>query len=188
MKKIFYGIAIFLFSFAIGYYESSSLKTLKQSLSQNSGDSNIQNQFNITTVETIQTDEKLQFNAEFAQKKYYDECGHFTFQYSELPKELVNLTRQEIEDLYDDWEVESFSPTSLTLSQEINSICNDHYIIKLGENNIEVFNLKNSGELELYKETDISKDYLPPDDLETLSQGIAVYGKAKLNSTLEDFE
>ena len=42
--------------------------------------------------------------------------------------------------------------------------------------------------MELYKETDISKDYLPPDDLETLSQGIAVYGKAKLNSTLEDFE
>lgn len=189
MKKIFYGIAIFLFSVAIGYYISSNLKTQKHSsLSQENLIQNTQNEFNITTVETVQADEKLEFDAEFAQKKYYDECGHFSFQYSELPKELVNLTRQEIEDLYDDWEVESFSPTSLTLSQEINSICDDHYIIKLGDNNIEVFNLKNDGELELYKETDISKNYLPPEDIETLTQGIAVYGKAKLNSTLEDFE
>ena len=31
MKKIFYGIAIFLFSVAIGYYISSNLKTQKQS-------------------------------------------------------------------------------------------------------------------------------------------------------------
>jgi hypothetical protein len=139
-------------------------------------------------VETSQTDEKLSYNAEFALKKYYDECGHFTFQYSELPIELVNLTRQEIEDLYDDWEVETFSSDTLVLSQEINNFCDEHYMIKLGENNIEIYNVGNGGSLSLYKETDISKEYLTNEDINTLEEGIYVYGKGKLNATIEDFE
>ena len=66
-------------------------------------------------------------------KKYYDECGHFKFQYAELPVELINLTKEEVEDLYDDWEVEEFSSNSVVLCKEINSICDEDFFIKLGE-------------------------------------------------------
>ena len=139
-------------------------------------------------VETAQSEEKVSYNADFALKKYYDECGHFKFQYSELPVELVNLTREEVEDLYDDWEVEEFSSNSIVLCKEINSICDEHFLVKLGQNNVEIYKVGNGASLTLYKETDISREYLTKDDIEKLEEGFYVYGIGKLNSVIEDFE
>lgn len=190
MKRIiFYGLLIFVFSFGIGYVYSTMWKNNNQN--QGDGSAIATNETSINEedfVETAQSEEKVSYNAEFALKKYYDECGHFTFQYAELPTELVNLTRQEVEDLYDDWEVESFSSDSVTLCQEINSLCDEHYMVRLGENNIEIYHVGNGGSLSLYKETDISKEYLTEEDIATLEEGIYVYGTGKLNATIEDFE
>ena len=138
MKRfLYYGLLIFLFSIAIGYYYASVWKENKDIIyaEQISKNEIVDNQ---TILQTSQTEEKIFYNATFALKKYYDECGHFSFQYSELPKEIVNLTKNEIEELYKEWEIEEFSSNSLVLSQEINSICNEHYLVKLGDNNIEI--------------------------------------------------
>lgn len=187
MKRIiWYGILIFVFSFWIGYYYSTIWKKGENNFSQSEND--FVNLINNNVVETSQIEEKIAYNANFALKKYYDECGHFTFRYSELPKELVNLTKSELEELYDEWEVEEFSSNSVVLCQEINSICDEHYLVKLGENNIEIYNIGNGGALNLYKETDIGKEYLTAEDLETVGEGIIIYGKGKLNSIIEDFE
>lgn len=188
MKRIvYYGLLIFIFSFGIGYYYSTIWKQNKENVAV---DFSVVNETgkNQTILETSQAEEKVSYNAEFGLKKYYDECGHFTFQYVELPKELINLTKTEIEELYQEWEVEEFSSNSLILCQEVNSICDEHYLVKLGENNIEIYQVKNGGALDLYRETDISKEYLTAEDIETLGEGILVYGAGKLNSTIEDFE
>ncbi len=191
MKRlVVYGFFIFIVSFGIGYVYSAMWKNNHGDEPNASVVAN-QNEINVDEeafVETAQSEEKLSYHAEFALKKYYDECGHFSFQYAELPKELVNLTRQEVEDLYDDWEVESFSSDNLTLCQEIDSLCDEHYMIKLGENNIEIYHVGSGGSLSLYKETDISKTYLTDEDIKTLNEGIFVYGTGKLNATIEDFE
>ena len=77
MKRvIFYGILIFVFSIGIGYYFSVLWKN---------GDSEIayEKEKNETEVEeTVWEEEKVSYNASFALKKYYNECGHFKFQYS----------------------------------------------------------------------------------------------------------
>lgn len=190
MKRIvYYGILIFLFSFGIGFVYSSIWKANHPS--DGNGTALISNEVKTNEgdfIETVQSDEKVSYNAEFILKKYYDECGHFTFQYAELPKELINLTRQEVEDFYDDWDVESFSKDSVVLSQEIDSFCDEHYVVKLGDDNIEIYKIGNGGSLELYKETGISKEYLANEDIKKLEEGITVYGTGKLNSTIEDFE
>ncbi len=188
MKRIlYYGFFIFIFSVGVGYYYSSIWKQNKDNIAVEYVAKNelISNQ---TTLETAQSEEKISYNTEFALKKYYDECGHFTFQYAELPKELINLTKDEIAVLYPDWEIEEFSTDSLILCQEINNICDEHYVVKLGENNVEIYRIGNGGALSLYRETDISKEYLTAEDIETLQKGIIVYGTGKLNSTVEDFE
>ena len=139
-------------------------------------------------LEASSVEEKILPTAEFAMKKVYNECGHFKFEYAELPQELVNLTEEELKDYYKDWEIEEFSQARVILAKEINSLCDEHFIIKLGEKYVQVFHLEADGNLVLYETTDISREYLPEEDIKKLEEGVYVFGEGKLNSVLEDFE
>lgn len=188
MKKIlYYGFWVFIVSAIASFYYVSVWKNNRDNIAIEYLLNN-ETSINEVTIETGQVEEKISYDAKFALKKYYDECGHFTFQYSELPQELVNLSRKEIEETYSEWAIEEFSSESLVLSQEINNICNEHYFIKLGDNNVEIYQVGNGGSLNLYRETDISKEYLTTEDIGVLENGMLIYGNEKLNSIIEDFE
>lgn len=143
---------------------------------------------NEITVETDSKEEKISPNCKFALKKYYDECSHFDYEEAELPIELVNLNEDEVNNYYADWEVDEFSSDNLVLCKEINGYCNQHFLIKLDDQNVNVYRLGTLGELNQYEETDISRDYLPIDDIEKLEEGIMIFGEGKLSSALEDYE
>lgn len=181
-KLIIYGIIIFGFSIGIGFYYASLWK-------MNNPDISFSTQ-NTTgnIVETLSEDEKVSYNATFALKKYYKGCGHFKFNYSELPKEIVNLTKEELENLYSDWNVEKFSSNEVVLSQELDETCDEHFVLKLEDNNVEVYKTLSNGDEKLYKSTNISRDYLTSVDIEKLEKGIYIYGVGNLNSAIEDFE
>ena len=208
MKKIvFYGILIFIFSIGVGFVFSklwvnqklsdANLKVVGDELHfLNESNKNIveakdRDEENLISNEVLQAsaiEEKILPTAEFAMKKVYNECGHFKFEYAELPQELINLTEEELESYYKDWEIEEFSPSKIILTKEINSLCDEHFIIKLGEKYVQVFHLEPDGNLVVYETTDISREYLPEEDIKKLEEGIYVFGKGKLNSVLEDFE
>ena len=208
MKKIvFYGILIFIFSIGVGFVFSklwvnqklsdANLKVVGDELHfLNESNKNIveakdRDEENLISNEVLQAsaiEEKILPTAEFAMKKVYNECGHFKFEYAELPQELINLTEEELEAYYKDWETEEFSPSKIILTKEINSLCDEHFIIKLGEKYVQVFHLEPDGNLVVYETTDISREYLPEEDIKKLEEGIYVFGKGKLNSVLEDFE
>ena len=208
MKKIvFYGILIFIFSIGIGFVFSklwvnqklsdANLKVVGDELHfLNESNKNIveakdRDEENLISNEVLQAsaiEEKILPTAEFAMKKVYNECGHFKFEYAELPQELINLTEEELEAYYKDWEIEEFSPSKIILTKEINSLCDEHFIIKLGEKYVQVFHLELDGNLVVYETTDISRKYLPEEDIKKLEEGIYVFGEGKLNSVLEDFE
>ena len=77
----------------------------------------------------------------------------------------------------------------IILAQNIDEMCNDHYVLKLGNENIEVYHiLGNKNDFELFQTTNISKEYLTNADIQNLENGIYVYGKGSLKSALEDFE
>ena len=203
MKKIiFYGILIFIFSIGVGFVFSklwvnqklseANLKVVGDELQfLNESNKNIlEREENISNeiLEASSVEEKILPTAEFAMKKVYNECGHFKFEYVELPQELVNLTEEELKDYYKDWEIEEFSQARVILAKEINSLCDEHFIIKLGEKYVQVFHLEADGNLVLYETTDISREYLPEEDIKKLEEGVYVFGEGKLNSVLEDFE
>lgn len=145
-------------------------------------------QINENTVTTASSEEKVSPNATFALKKYYDECSHFDYEEAELPQELVNLSKEEVEEYYADWEVEKFAKSELVLTKEINGYCNQHFLIKLDNDLVNIYRVGTLGELNQYQSTDISKDYLPEEDIEKLETGIPIFGEGKLSSVLEDFE
>lgn len=194
MKKIiFLGILVFIVSVGVGYvyssmiYKSNNVEARQFEVNEIE-DYAVQNYTKLQTLEASSVEEKVSPNAEFAIKQYYDECNHFDFKYSSLPKELVNLSKQEVDDLYDDYEVEEFSSDSVVLAKEINGFCNEHFFVKLGDEHIEIMQINTDGSFVPYMETEISREYLPEEDINQLEEGIYVFGSGKINSVIEDYE
>lgn len=197
MKKYFrYGILMFIFSIIIGYMYSrmwNNNKIAKEKIVYQSD--LIQNVYtnnnvisNEQILQTISEEEKVSPTTKFAIKKYYNKCGHFSFDYVQLPIEIINLKKEEVANVFKDWNIEKFSKDEVVISQNIDEMCKEHFVIKLDNDFIKIYNKVSDDTLNLYLETDIYKQYLADEDIKRLENGISVYGKGKLNSILEDFE
>ena len=142
-----------------------------------------ENNIKVSSAET-----KLSPNAELVIKKYYKDCGHTTKEIKTIPNDMVNRNQEEIEKIYTDYKLESFSNDMVVLYKEEEGQCNEHYIIKDEDSNIMIYKILSNGNEEIYQNTGISTEYLPETDKISLKNGLKVYGREKLNSIIEDFE
>lgn len=193
MKKYcFYGMLIFIFSIIIGYSYSRIWNESRKSVNENLIYEGVYEDANRVlenkTIETVNKEEKVLPTTSFAIKKVFDKCGHFKFSYTELPIEIINLNKEEVAEVYKDWKVEEFSEKEVVLSKKIDGLCDEHFIIKLDNGFVKIYNKLDENNLSLYEETEISKEYLTEEDIQKLEIGILVYGKGKINSVIEDFE
>ena len=69
-------------------------------------------------------------------KKYYKKCDHTINEYVELPQELVNLTKEQVQEKYADWEVIGFEKGKITLYKEFDDMCGEHFKLKVKEGKI----------------------------------------------------
>lgn len=143
---------------------------------------------NDITIETNTKNEKISPNASLVLKKHYIGCNHIIKEYAEIPQEFVNLTKEELQEEYKNWEIEEFTPNKVILIKEEQGECGEHYVLKAENGVIVVYKKNTNGNETLIEETGIAIDYLTDDDKEKIEQGINVYGKEELNSTLEDYE
>ena len=142
---------------------------------------------NDITIQTITEEEKISPNAILTLKRTYSECNHTIKEYSEIPDELVNLTKEELEEKKPGWKVEKFSAHEIILAKEETGKCNEHYILRECDGVIAVYKIENNEEI-LEETTGISVEYLTQSDKEKIKEGIKVYGREELNSVLEDYE
>lgn len=145
-------------------------------------------EYNTKVVSTIVNEEKTSPLAQFIFKTNYTDCNHTTKIIEDMPKEFVNKTKEEIQELYKDWKIESFSPTEIIFSIQKEGICEEHYVLKEKEGYIAIYKLDIYGNEILQEITSIITAYLPDTDKIRLEEGIKVEGKEKLNSTIEDYE
>ena len=134
------------------------------------------------------TEEKLASNALLVLKKYYQKCEHTINEYAELPQELVNMTEDDVQKQYPDWEVIGFEKGKLTLYKEFDDVCGEHYKLKIEEGKVVVYIVNNDGTETVYEKTNISSEYLTETDLINMQDGLEIYGKEELNQIIEDFE
>lgn len=137
---------------------------------------------------TSSTEEKISANALLILKKYYRQCEHTINEYVEMLPELVNMTEQEVQEEYPEWELIGFSANEVILYKEFDERCKEHFVLKVEADKIVVYKMLESGELELYDKTDIGTEYLTETDLINMQDGLEIYGKEELNKILEDFE
>lgn len=139
------------------------------------------------TVKANTQEEKTSPNCSLTTKTYYKKCGHTVSQYANLPQELVNLTKEEIQQKYAEYEVESFASNEIILLQEKEKECGEHYRVKDKDGLVTIYQILEDGSEQEWETTGVTTEYLPQTDKINMKNGIRVNGKQALNQLIEDF-
>lgn len=115
-------------------------------------------------LETNAEEEKISPNCSITLKKFYNKCGHETSQYLEIPEELVNKTKEELQEKYAGWNIEKFSDTQIILSKDEEGTCGEHYIVRDNNGKVTIYQVLEDASEKEYEVTDISTEYLTDTD------------------------
>lgn len=140
------------------------------------------------TVKANTQEEKTSPNCSLTTKTYYQNCGHTKSEYTNLPSSFVNLTKDEIQEKYQEYEIEDFATNAIVLYQEKEGECGEHYMVKDKEGMVTVYQVLEDGSEQELETTGITTEYLPETDKINMKNGIQVNGKQELNQLIEDFE
>lgn len=138
--------------------------------------------------ETNASTTKISPNAIINFKICYQKCNHIIDSKQKISESLVNLTKEELQDKYLDWDIERFTENNIILYKEENRMCDEHYILKQENGCIAIYKLDEKNNESLLETTDIATEYLPEKDLKKIKKGIIVYTKQDLNKLLEDYQ
>lgn len=189
-------IGILIFSVFTGMYIYKIVNKKEEKISyveKMYDNKTMQNEENILksqneTISINSKDEKITPNTRLVLRKYYEKCGHTINEYVELPAELINMTKQDLEKQYKDWQVYVFSEKEVILIKSVNDYCNEHYKLKELDGYIAIYKINRDGKEELQEKTSISTRYLTETDISHLKNEIEIFGTENLNKYIEDFE
>ena len=182
MKKLLIMIISLILAFIVSYYIGVIISDYNSSKELSEVEK-------IEEVEIANSDEeKISPNAILILKKYYMECSHTQEETKTMPDKLVNMSKKDLEEEYEGWQLEKFSKNQVILIKNQSGICGEHYEVKEKDGYIVVYKLDEKGEENLYMTTTITIEYLPETDKHALKKGIYLYGNQELNEILQDFE
>lgn len=139
-------------------------------------------------VDTSSSDVIVSPNAKVIKTENFKKCGHTSTISEMVPREIVNLNKQKVEEYYSEWNMESFDVNEIKLSRKSSGICSEHYVLRETDGYLSISCKNDIGEYIFKGLTDISVQYLPEEDLAKIQNGIEIVGKENLNKFLEDFE
>ena len=58
-----------------------------------------------------------------------------------MPKELVNKTKEDLQNYYKDYEIKSFDETQITLYKQLDGECGKHYLLKDDNGTITIYKI-----------------------------------------------
>lgn len=141
-----------------------------------------------TNIITVSIDEtKLSPNAEMVIKKNFKLCGHTTVNRMNIPMEMVNYTKAKVEEKYTGWQIEKFTQEEIILSKEIEANCDEHYVLKIEEEKLKIYNQITKDKFNYIDELNIQVGLLPSLELAELEHGVEVYGEEELNNLVENY-
>lgn len=140
-------------------------------------------------IETSAVEEKISIDTEVVEEVYYTECDHLVKDTRNNIQNIINMTKQELQDKYPDWEIKEFSTQKVVLYREEQNYCGEHFLLKDVDGFVTIYNMDNEDKIkERIEITEIETKYLTETDQEDLKEGIKVYTQQKLNKLIEDFE
>ena len=155
---------------------------------------NQQNETNNNELEDDETkavtasETKISPYAQLTIEKYFKGCGHTTNETIDIPKELVNMTKEELQTKYEKWKIKEFSSKEIHLYREIDANCSSHYVVKEDAGKVAVFAQITIKNMQFKETTNIDFENLREEDKALISEGVELYGEEELSSFIEDFE
>ncbi len=140
------------------------------------------------TVKANTQEEKTSPNCSLTIKTYYPKCGHTKSEYTNLPQDFVNLSKEELQERYQDYEIQDFATNAIVIYQEKQGDCGEHYRVKDKNGTVTIYQVLEDGKEQEMETTGITTEYLPDTDKINMKNGIQVNGKQELNQLIEDFE
>ena len=200
--KIFLTIVVFVIGLSVGMYYGVSRNDIKEIEEKKPIDSiqdvvikKVQSENKIKEeedsgdkIEVLAEEERISPYAKMIIEKKFSKCGHTTYSCLDVPKELINLTKEELEKKYSGWDVKEFSKDEFTLYRLIEANCEDYYVLKQEDDYKAVYNEITEEISNLVKKTEIDVSLLREEDRFDLAEGIKIYGKEELTSLMEDFD
>lgn len=139
-------------------------------------------------LQTNSSSIRISPNASIIFSKYYRDCGHTVKVKEDITNDMVNMSQDEFNKLYSDWQINKFTSTEIELFKEFPGTCGEHYLVRSNNGYVCIYNIKDDNSFELKESTDIAVKYLANDDISELEKGVILYGKENLNSYIENFE
>lgn len=112
-------------------------------------------------------------------------CGHQKSRLLPLPENLFNKAKTDTEKLYPNWTLLKFEEQYLEAEEKVNTVCDNHFLIRLSKNKI-IVSRKNTPN-EMIMEEKIDPSVLTQEDKNILSSGIFVNSEYELLEILESF-
>lgn len=144
------------------------------------------NKNNVQAVTSVET--KISPYATLTIEKYFKSCGHTTLDSIEIPKELVNMTEEELKNRYEKWEIKKFEERDIYIFREIDANCSAHFVVKEDAGKVAVFAQITDNNLQYKESTNIDFENLREEDKAMIKSGVHLYGTEELSSFIEDFE
>lgn len=120
--------------------------------------------------------------------QYYYPSDDVTETAEEVPPYfLVGLTRNDMETIYREWELLSFSPKEVVLRRTVEGNSHERYIVGIRDGFVAVFYEEEQNGVSLKEQTNIPVSSLDKAEQERLAEGILVVGKDQLSQVLQDY-
>lgn len=120
---------------------------------------------------------------EFVLIEQYDLCGHKQ-QTAGNSREIIGKKKEEVANLYPDYTVAVFSEDKVVLTKTLEVYCNQHYILKLNGNTLEILREKD-GEYAAQRQLNASLYDLSQEKKNILSHGKVFSSLIEVNAYLE---
>lgn len=177
---------------SIIYYITKENKTLNSEI-------NYDNTQRKQTQQTDSKEVKVGPNTKIILNTIYKNCGHEKEEILDT-KEYINMNYENIKNKIENknkkgesYKIEVFESNILIISKNINEMCQEHFVVTQKNGKVIVYYEEYNKEKELkngriFRNTQISTEYLTDLDRKALEEGIFVQGEKNLNSILENYK
>lgn len=195
MKKLKY-IFIVLFFIAISYFsgligyslykpineEEPNLNTQKALIGLDELNMNKEKEVGKVQVAKVTPSTKITY-------EYYYKSDNITETYEDVPPYfLIDLTREEMEKKFDDWNIKSFSEKEVVMQKVMDGESIQHYVVGEYDGYVAIFYEKEINGTKLKEITSMPISALSLEEQEKIKNGIKIVGEDELISFLENYE
>lgn len=141
------------------------------------------------TKRTVSTsvNSKITPSTKMVYQYYYPEDDVMEEQEDVPPYFLLDLTFKDMQKLYNNWQIISFSEKEVVLRKTMEGESEQRYVVGQQDGYIAVFYAKEKNGIGLHELTNTPISSLSEGEQERLNEGISVTGEEKLSKILEDY-